>query len=85
MHEQLLDRERGLEALRAQGDIERVKVARLQAEVGKQGVKLLFRTTSTHSSQLVVSYSSPGNGTAARFLDDFCKVPQVFSLLCVCK
>ncbi|CAM9979475.1 unnamed protein product, partial [Ectocarpus sp. 6 AP-2014] len=36
---QLLDRERGLEALRAQGDVERVKVARLQEEVGKaQGV-----------------------------------------------
>ncbi|CAN0408598.1 unnamed protein product, partial [Ectocarpus sp. 12 AP-2014] len=32
---QLLDRERGLEALRAQGDVERVKVARLQEEVGK--------------------------------------------------
>lgn len=33
LHEQLLDRERELEALRAQGDIQGAKVARLQAEV----------------------------------------------------
>ena len=34
--EQLADRERGLEALRAQGDVEKVKVARLQEEVSQR-------------------------------------------------
>ncbi len=35
--QQLSDRGRGLEALRAQGDVERAKVATLQAEVRREG------------------------------------------------
>ena len=34
----LLDRERGLEALRAQGDVERAKLAKLQSEVRYGGL-----------------------------------------------
>lgn len=67
---QLLDRERGLEALRAQGDVERVKVARLQEEVnikkqrktreGKSGEKFPIRSTLHYleracSAQRVIS------------------------------
>lgn len=39
----LLDREKGLEALRAEGEIERVKVARLQEEVRKDGARCDYR------------------------------------------